>query len=617
MSEQSQPKPAVLQAHEQQRLVMETVGKGAERAAAAANLSGPQQEVANVAAKNLAADRAREAALTVTTGLKHTADATALESRAFLSGMGADGKRVAADASETARQTGVQQMREAYTKLILEPGKLTPPEIALLEPQVKALIAANEPQFPGLTEAFQTGGAFSRDLLINLMANPRVANALAVEMNRIYDGLSSNLPRMTQIEEQAMKAQQELAATTADRTALEARKTSIQNGPADETAFNTTAYSYVDHTGATVNVPSKAQAMTRIDGDLQASGSSDPGITNFAKNVSELRGLEAQLEMQGLSARDRQDIQKRIGERRQWIAKAENDATYGRICKEYSRLSVEKQDIEKRVDMSRDGKTLGELDKQIAAKKNDEFAKQKAVEDLQLEKNTMVGEMESAMKIALAQACAEYITEEKNAIFENYPAYEQQARSQLEEEARHIMHEALQGRYYQMKVTKASIGEWMKGKRGREVFRPVFDSARATGDIKGFCDPGFKPEIWLRGIMVGSGIKPAQADILLKDPQFVKDQMKVATQRALRAYEWKNGMGTDTIAGLVETDWGADAVDYVIRQSGAAKDLAKDYESSGGHISRSLKEQMGAGWLVKFLMFLMALGASPFAMKKT
>ena len=267
----------VLTATEVQKFAMETAAKGAEKAVNSA-LTAPQKAVAEIAAKNLSANRAREAALTVTTGLTHTADAEQIEGRLFLSEVKADGTRVGT-ATETARQAEVSGLRSVYTKLILDPGSLTPIEIDQLKPQVQAMILANSADFPSLQVAYETApGTFDEDLIKNLMKSPQVARKLATEMNRIYDLGAKNLPDITGIEEKMLQAQQSIDSLMTERTNLTNKKTRINAATVDETNFITNPYNYVDATGATVTTPNKAAALSEIDQSLQASGSADPGV---------------------------------------------------------------------------------------------------------------------------------------------------------------------------------------------------------------------------------------------------------------------------------------------------------------------------------------------------
>jgi len=606
----------VLTATEVQKFAMETAAKGAEEAVNSA-LTAPQKAVAEIAAKNLSANRAREAALTVTTGLTHTADAEQIEGRLFLSEVKADGTRVGT-ATETARQAEVSGLRSVYTKLILDPGSLTPIEIDQLKPQVQAMILANSADFPSLQVAYETApGTFDEDLIKNLMKSPQVARKLATEMNRIYDLGAKNLPDITGIEEKMLQAQQSIDSLMTERTNLTNKKTRINAATVDETNFITNPYNYVDATGATVTTPNKAAALSEIDQSLQASGSADPGVVGYAKNIAELRAFEEKINTPGLTVAEKNIIRKDISDRRQWTVKAENDSQYGRLCKTYKTLTEEQRDIETRIAQSQDVVLMSNIDKDIQTKTNEIVQKTKSVDDSRLEKNTKVGEIESAMKKAIAEAAAEHITEEKNAVFTNYPEYEQQAMTALEEKARHIMHEALQSRYFKMEAVPADIWQRVKKEIGlnfKDAFRPVFNHAIATTDVKNFCSYGFNAETFIKNVgMAGSPpLTSDEMDVLIKDPKFVKEQMSIATQRSLRAYEWKNGMGDEMIQGLVETEWGAAALDYTIKHNESARDLTRDYEAGGGSVSRALLRDAGPGFLVKLLMFLGALGASPF-----
>ncbi len=608
------PRP-VLKPIEVQKLAMETAAKGAEKAASSSALTNPEKAVAEVAAKNLAANKARDAALTVTTGLTHTADAEQIESRLFHSKVGPDGKRTADSAAETGRLNQVKALRETYTRLILDPTSLSAADITLLNPQIVSMINNNAAAFPGLKEAFTSGAGFDAALVKGLMRNPQVVNKLASEMNRVYDLGAKNLPDITQLEENMMQAEQDIAAATKEKTNIANKKSKIMAGPADEIAFNSTAtYTYTKADGTASAAQTKAGAMAEINTAL-ATGGGD--IAKYTADIAEIRAYEQMMQVPGISAQEKATYSKDIQDRRGRTIKAEADPQYGNLCKTYKALETERLDIDSRVKASKDVDVINKLDADIQKQENEIASKTKRVENLKLEKNTKVGEIESAMKKALENATAAHITEEKIAFFENYPQFEQEARTVIEEKARHAMHEVIKNRYFTMEAVPANIWEAAKkivGANFKDTFRPVFNHSQASADLKAMTKYGFdEKDMIIR--FAGAAKPPMDAEamkVLVRDPQFVKEQMSVITQRALRAYEWKNGLGEEMISGLVATEWGAAALDYTIKQNESARDLTRDYEAGGGSISRSLIKDVGPGFLFKLLMFLGALGVSPF-----
>ena len=53
-----------------------------------------------------------------------------------------------------------------------------------------------------------------------------------------------------------------------------------------------------------------------------------------------------------------------------------------------------------------------------------------------------------------------------------------------------------------------------------------------------------------------------------------------------------------------------------INQNEKIKDALKQYEKSGGHLSRGLLERMGPGWLLRLIMGIGMLGFSPIVQRR-
>lgn len=602
----------VINVAERRNLAAEVVAKGAKEAAKATSLRPDQQEVANAAAQNLSAEGGRSALSTLGSEFKHGAAAPNIIERMAYSDIDPTGKLVP-QGTEKARADGMKAQVDVLKKILLDPTDktITPKDWQVVQVQIATVLGRD----PDTAKAFGISTAKPMGdtaLIVRVLSSAEGRAAVAKALNGAFEGSKDALTRVAELDAKSRGAQLELSNKLRTYEKLQKQKKGYADAATDLNNFNMVTDvkvpGSVDQTGGA--------AMTLIDGQLKGSGVL--GVNSFEQNLADLAAKQAEYNKTANPALV-SDITKIQG----WVDKAKLDPTWGPKCTIYEQQRNRIQNINERIAKSSNNADMDSLDDRLTVAANEFNMAKRTVEDLSFQRQLETNTFEANVMYAAGTGIAEAVDKQMQSFMDAYPTYEAEAKTALEQKARDLLSEAVKNRYFKLVARNAGFTQWLKEpfRKGgsRRIFEPIYNTAQAEKDIVDALSGPNAPAALIKQILETNtppigGLTPEEADILVKDPKFVNEQMRNVMMKAIPIYARSNGMSEKTIDGLVRgTEWGAAAIDAYINDNEKAREMITKYESSGGHISRGLLERMGPGWLIKFLAFLGMIGLSPLA----
>lgn len=470
------------------------------------------------------------------------------------------GERVARPGSnEAARRTDIARTMTAYDALI-QNGYNSLLIGSAERTRVDTIINATINGSPQLTELYTNGGVIDTARVAGLMNEPGMKKYLAAALNEVYDPAKRfNMLDVQKAAEAYAKANNELTALNTEKTAADAA------AAITDANWDAVLVGGIDRGTRMNNLKTAFAAPTIPAGH----GLTATGLATRIRDIQNFqRNLEERNDFMKRRVVDHAAVQ-RLNDR---LDSARIDPTYGPQLAEYQNLYESR--VENAAKRTEGEKKSTELTGKIAEKTADVNVKRSEEQDKLRDARAHSTKFEQSIKRALGKAAKNTVSEKVGVFMNGYRASETESLDLAKQEHAHHISDEVQRRL--TKTTRRWVnylpGTGWLGNNKREILNEGQIRKDARVLLKG------GPEALVRQVLKSANVPNGEQELLLRDPEFMKQQGKEIYGKVLAGYMMTGGkIPQSQYEALSMSSWGPEVLTEMISKNAEAKAMIEQH----------------------------------------